>query len=50
MYLLSAEQESPEDLRYNLLSRDMVRGLLRRARPSLAPKVRDLAQRIELVS
>jgi transcriptional regulator with XRE-family HTH domain len=50
LYLLSAEQESPEDLRYNLLARDLVRGLLRRARPSLAPKARDLAQRIELVS
>jgi len=50
LYLLSAEQESPEDLRYNLLARDLVRGLLRRARPSMAPKVRDLAQRIELVS
>jgi transcriptional regulator with XRE-family HTH domain len=50
LYLLSAEQESPEDLHYNLLARDLVRGLLRRARPSLAPKVRDLAQRIELVS
>jgi len=50
LYLLSAEQESPEDLRYNLLARDLVRGLLRRARPSLVPKVRDLAQRIELVS
>jgi transcriptional regulator with XRE-family HTH domain len=50
LYLLSAEQESPEDLQYNLLARDLVRGLLRRARPSLAPKVRDLAERIELVS
>jgi transcriptional regulator with XRE-family HTH domain len=50
LYLLSADQESPEDLRYNLLARELVRGLLRRARPSLAPKVRDLAQRIELVS
>lgn len=50
LYLLSAEQESSEDLRYNLLARDLVRGLLRRARPSLAPKIRDLAQRIDLVS
>jgi transcriptional regulator with XRE-family HTH domain len=50
LYLQSAEQESSEDLRYNLLARELVRGLLRRARPSLAPKVRDLAGRIELVS
>jgi transcriptional regulator with XRE-family HTH domain len=50
LYLLSAEQESPEDLQYNLLARELVRGLLRRVRPSLAPKVRDLAERIELVS
>jgi hypothetical protein len=50
LYLQSAEQESPEDLRYSLLARDLVHGLLRRARPSLAPKVRDLAERIELVS
>jgi transcriptional regulator with XRE-family HTH domain len=50
LYLLTAEQESPEDLRYNPLARDLVRGLLRRARPSLAPKVRNLAERIQLVS
>jgi DNA-binding XRE family transcriptional regulator len=50
LYLLAADQESPEDLRYNPLARELVRGLLRRVRPSLAPKVRELAQRIELVS
>jgi transcriptional regulator with XRE-family HTH domain len=50
LYLQSAEQESREDLRYSRLARDLVHGLLRRARPSLAPKVRDLAERIELVS
>lgn len=49
LYLISAEQESPEDLRYNLLARDLARGLLRRARPSLAPKIHDLVRRIELV-
>jgi len=49
LHLLAAEQESSEDLRYNPLARDLVRGLLRRVRPSLAPKVRALATRIDLV-
>jgi RecA/RadA recombinase len=49
LHLLAAEQESSEDLRYNPMARDLVRGLLRRARPSLAPKVRALATRIDLV-
>ena len=49
LHLLAAEQESSEDLRYNPLARDLVRGLLRRARPSLAPQVRALATRIDLV-
>jgi transcriptional regulator with XRE-family HTH domain len=48
LHLLTAEHEAPEDLRHNVLARDLVRGLLRRARPSLAPKVRELARRIEL--
>jgi transcriptional regulator with XRE-family HTH domain len=50
LHLLAAEQESSEDLRYNPLARDLVRGLLRRARPSLAPQVRALATRIDLVA
>jgi transcriptional regulator with XRE-family HTH domain len=49
LHLLAAEQESGEDRRYNPLARDLVRGLLRRARPSLAPQVRALATRIDLV-
>jgi transcriptional regulator with XRE-family HTH domain len=49
LHLLAAEEESSEDLRYNPLARDLVHGLLRRARPSLAPKVRALAARIDLV-
>lgn len=48
LHLLAAEREAPEDMRHNVLARDLVRGLLRRARPSLAPQVRELAQRIEL--
>ncbi|MDN3351804.1 helix-turn-helix transcriptional regulator [Actinomadura sp. DC4] len=50
LHLISAEASGPEDMRYNLLARDLVRGLLRRARPSLAPQVRALAKRIGLVT
>ncbi|GAB3989904.1 helix-turn-helix transcriptional regulator [Actinoallomurus acanthiterrae] len=49
LHLMSAEASGPEDMRYNLLARDLVRGLLKRARPSLAPQVRALAKRIGLV-
>lgn len=40
LHLMSAVTTGPEDLRYNALARDLVRGLLRRARPSMAPQVR----------
>ncbi|MFI0448373.1 helix-turn-helix domain-containing protein [Actinomadura sp. 6N118] len=49
LHLMSAEASGPEDLRYNLLAADLVRGLLKRARPSIAPQVRALAKRIGLV-
>lgn len=48
LHLVSAETAGPEDLRYNLLARDLVRGLAKRARPSFAPQVRALAERIGL--
>jgi hypothetical protein len=47
---MSAEATGPEDMRYNLLARDLVRGLLKRARPSMAPQVQALADRIGLVT
>lgn len=50
LHLFAAEHESSEDLRYNPLARDLVRGLLRRARPSLAPQVQGLADRMDLIS
>lgn len=50
LHLMSAEASGPEDLRYNVLARDLVRGLLKRARPSMAPQVRALAKRIGLVA
>lgn len=48
LHLQRAEQEAPEDIRFRVLSRDMVRGLLRRARPSYLPEVRALAARMSL--
>lgn len=50
LHLMSAEATGPEDMRYNLLARDLVRGLLKRARPSMAPQVRALVDRIGLVA
>lgn len=49
VHLIDAERTAPEDMRYNLLARDLVRGLVRRARPTYAPQVRALARRIGLV-
>lgn len=48
LHLLDAEREAPEDMRYNALARDLVRGLMRRARPTMASQVRGLASRIDL--
>ncbi|PRX92130.1 hypothetical protein CLV72_11119 [Allonocardiopsis opalescens] len=48
VHLLNAEETGPEDLKYNLLARDLVRGLVKRARPSYARQVRALANRIGL--
>ncbi|GGT14731.1 helix-turn-helix domain-containing protein [Nonomuraea spiralis] len=45
VYLLRIERESPEELDHKLLLREMVRSLVRRARPSWAPEVRFLAER-----
>jgi transcriptional regulator with XRE-family HTH domain len=46
--LQRAVREAPEDLRHNLLARDMVRGLLRRTGRTDAPDVRALAERLQL--
>lgn len=48
LHLLEAEREAPEDLRYNTLARELVRGLVKRARPSLSAQVRRLAERMKL--
>lgn len=49
LHLLNAEASGPEDMRYNPLARDLVRGLLRRARPTYAPQVKALAERTGLL-
>lgn len=48
VHLMSAEATGPEDMRYNPMARDLVRGLLKRARPTLKPQVKILASRIGL--
>jgi transcriptional regulator with XRE-family HTH domain len=50
LHLLNAEREAPEDIRFNLLARDLVRGLVKRSRPSYAAEARGLAVRIGLVA
>jgi transcriptional regulator with XRE-family HTH domain len=50
LHLVNAEESGPEDLRYNTLARDLVHGLLKRARPTYAPQVRALAERIDLLT
>jgi len=46
--LLRLEREAPQDLRHRGEARDLVRGLLKRARRTFAPDVRDLATRMGL--
>lgn len=50
LHLISAEESGPEDMRYNVLARDLVRGLMKRARPSMTPTIRALAKRMGLVA
>lgn len=48
IHLLTAETTGPEDMLYNSLARDLVRGLLKRARPTYGHQVRTLANRLEV--
>jgi transcriptional regulator with XRE-family HTH domain len=50
LHLMTAESSGPEDMRYNNLARELVQGLLKRARPTYAPQVRALAERIGLLA
>ncbi|MFC5835966.1 helix-turn-helix domain-containing protein [Nonomuraea insulae] len=49
LHLMNAEASGPEDLRYNTLARDLVRSLLKRARPTFQPQVQAIARRIGLL-
>jgi transcriptional regulator with XRE-family HTH domain len=50
IHLASAESTGPEDMRYNVMARELVQGLLKRARPTYAPQVRALAERVGLLT
>lgn len=50
IHLASAESTGPEDMRYNVMARELVQGLLKRARPTYAPQVRALAERVGLLA
>ncbi len=50
VHLANAESTGPEDMRYNTMARELVQGLLKRARPTYAPQVRALAERIGLLA
>lgn len=50
LHLMIAEQTGPEDLRYNPLARDLIHGLLKRARPTYAGHVKAFAERIGVLS
>ncbi len=50
VHLTDAERTGPEDMRYNVMARELVQGLLKRARPTYAPQVRALAERVGLLS
>jgi hypothetical protein len=48
--LLRLEREAPEDVRYRSGARDLIRGLINRARRTFAPEVRELANRVGLLA
>ncbi|MFC7642644.1 hypothetical protein ACFQX6_18145 [Streptosporangium lutulentum] len=50
IHLLTAEASGPEDLKYNILARDLIRGLLKRARPTYSPQIQAMAQRVGLLA
>jgi transcriptional regulator with XRE-family HTH domain len=50
LHLVNAEASGPEDMRYNTLARDLVHGLLKRARPTYSAQVRALGERIDLLT
>lgn len=50
VHLQGAQETGPEDLRFNTVSRELVRGLLKRSRSSIAPQARRLAADIGVVA
>jgi transcriptional regulator with XRE-family HTH domain len=50
LHLMNVEASGPEDMRFNNMARELVQGLLKRARPTYAPQVRALAERIGLLA
>lgn len=50
VHLTNAEKTGPEDMRYNIMARELIQGLLKRARSTYAPQVRALAERVGLLT
>lgn len=50
VHLQGAQETGPEDLRFNSVSRDLVRGLLKRSRSSIAPQAHRLAADIGMIA
>ena len=50
VHLQGAQETGPEDLRFNAVSRELVRGLLKRSRSSIAPQARRLAADIGMIA
>jgi hypothetical protein len=50
VHMQGAQETGPEDLRFNAVSRDLVRGLLKRARASVAPQAQRLAADIGILA
>lgn len=50
VHLQGAQEAGPEDMRFNSVSRELVRGLLKRSRSSVAPQARRLAADIGVVA
>lgn len=50
VHLQGAQETGPEDLRFNSVSRELVRGLLKRSRSSVIPQARRLAAEIGMLA
>lgn len=50
VHLQGAHETGPEDMQFNAVSREFVRGLLKRSRSSIAPQARRLAADIGMLA